>query len=271
LKHVDEDAFRGVAEEVSRQDLKWLFGEWLHATPLIDYRLRRVERHRLADGRWRTVVTVERKGDGRMPVEIGDRDTIYARATGEPATERVEFTTARKPARLVLDPRGRTHDYDMLNNREKRPFVGRAAVDWRLDDPTHETARRDRLVSAWLPVAWSNDFGGVTLALRNRTNYLGRYQRSLQLASLATEGGGGSCTRPRGAGTRPRAATTSRGSAASRARRACGRRSPSARPSACDCSAARTPAARPPCRSAAFPSPAPTPTRRSRIPCCAVR
>src|SRR5207247_5554206 len=59
------------------------------------------------------------------------------------------------------------------------------------DDPTRETARRDRLVSAWLPVAWSNDFGGVTLALRNRTNYLGRYQRSLQLASLATEGGGG--------------------------------------------------------------------------------
>ena len=191
LKHVDEDAFRRVAEEVSNQDLKWLFGEWLHATPLIDYRLRRVERHRLPppDGRWRTVVTIERKGDGRMPVEIGDRDTIYARATGEPATERVAFTTARKPGRLVLDPRGRTHDYDMLNNREKRPFVGRAAVDWRVDDPTRETARRDKLVSAWLPLGWSNDFGGVTIGLRNRTNYLGRYDRSLQLTSVATDAG----------------------------------------------------------------------------------
>jgi len=191
LKHVDEDAFRGVAEEVSRKDLKWLFGEWLHATPLVDYRLRRVERHRLADGRWRTVVTIERKGDGRMPVEIGDRDTIYARATGEPIREIIEFTSARKPGRLVLDPRGRTHDYDMLNNREKHPFVGRAGVDWRLDDPTHETARRDKLVSAWLPVAWSNEFGGVTLGLRNRTNYLSRYERSLQLLSVATAGGGG--------------------------------------------------------------------------------
>jgi hypothetical protein len=191
LKHVDEDAFRRVAEEESQQDLKWLFGEWLHATPLIDYRLRRVERHRLPppDGRWRTVVTIERKGDGRMPVEIGDRDTIYARATGEPATERIEFTTTRKPGRLVLDPRGRTHDYDMLNNREKRPFVGRAAVDWRVDDATRETARRDRLVSAWLPVGWSNDFGGVTIGLRNRTNYLGRYDKSLQLTSLATDAG----------------------------------------------------------------------------------
>ena len=189
LKHVDEDAFRRVAEEVSKQDLGSLFGEWLHATPLFDYRLQRVERHRLADGRWRTVVTLERKGDGRIPVEIGDRDTIYARATGEPATERVEFTTTRKPGRLMLDPRGRTHDYDMLNNREKRAFVGRAAVELRLDDPTRETARRDRLVSAWLPLGWSNDFGGATLAVRNRTNYLRRYEHGLVLASVATRSG----------------------------------------------------------------------------------
>ncbi|HET7380813.1 MAG TPA: M1 family metallopeptidase, partial [Gaiellales bacterium] len=85
LKHVDEDAFREVAEEVSGQDLKWLFGEWLHGTPLFDYRLRKVERRHLADGRWRTVVTIERRGDGRLPVEIGSGDTIYARATGQPA------------------------------------------------------------------------------------------------------------------------------------------------------------------------------------------
>src|SRR2546429_1722785 len=94
LKHVDEDAFRRVAEEVSRVDLKWLFGEWLHATPLIDYRLRRVERHRLAGGRWRTVGTVGRKGDGPMPVGVGDRDTIYARAPGEAVPERRQVPSA---------------------------------------------------------------------------------------------------------------------------------------------------------------------------------
>ena len=189
LKHVSEDAFREVAEQVSGQDLKWLFGQWLHGTPLIDYKLARVERRRLPDGRWRTAVTIERRGDGWMPVEIGDRDTVYARATGQPVEERVEFTTDRKPGRLMLDPRGRTHDYDMLNNREPRFGGGRGRVELRLDDPTRETARRDRLVSAWIPVAWSNDFAGVTLGLRERSNYLGRYDRGLVFASAGTRAG----------------------------------------------------------------------------------
>src|SRR2546423_6399673 len=127
LKHVDEDALRSVAEEVSGRDLKWLFGEWLHATPLFDYRLKHVERHHLADGRWRTVVTIERRGDGRLAVEIGDADTIYARATGQPAEERIAFVTAARPGRLMLDPRGRTHDYNLLNNRERRGPGGRGA------------------------------------------------------------------------------------------------------------------------------------------------
>ncbi len=181
LKHVDEAAFRAVCEEVSRQDLGWLFGQWLHGTPLIDYRLNRVERRQTADGKWLTAVTIERRGDGWMPVEVGDRDTIYARASGQPEVERVEFVTARKPGRLMLDPRLRAHDWNMLNNRERR----RAEV--RLDDPSHETVRRDRRVSALLPLAWSNDYGGLTLALRERSNYLGRFERSLVLTSAGTD------------------------------------------------------------------------------------
>src|ERR1700751_4519669 len=114
-----------------------------------------------------------------MSVEIGDADTIYARATGEPAEERVEFVTTARPGRLMLDPRGRAHDYDLLNNREPRFLVGRGAWTVRLDDPTRETARRDRLVGAWMPVAWSNSFGGFTVGLRERSNYMGRYDRGL--------------------------------------------------------------------------------------------
>ena len=188
LKHVDETVFREVCEEVSRRDLGWLFAQWLHATPLIDYGLRRVERRHLAGGGWRTVVTIERLGDGWMPLEIGDRDTIYARATGQPAVERVEFTSARRPGRLMLDPHERTHDWNMLNNHERRGVVGRGAWELRVDDPTRETVRRDKLVSAWAPVAWSNDFGGVTFGLRERNNYFGSYDHDMLFATVATLG-----------------------------------------------------------------------------------
>ena len=73
----------------------------------------------------------------------------------------------------------------MLNNREHAFLSGRP-VAYRLDDPTREAVRRDKLVSAWMPVVWSNDFGGVTLGVRNRTNYLGRYDRGLVLGSVGT-------------------------------------------------------------------------------------
>jgi hypothetical protein len=179
LKHVDENAFRTVTEEVSHMDLRWFFAQWLHGTPLIDYRLTKVQRRRMADGRWLTAVTIDRLGDGWMPLEIGDGDTVYARARGQPERERVEFVTARKPRRLVLDPRVRAHDWNMLNNRESR----RERIEFRLDDPTRETVRRDRLVAAVLPLAWSNDYGGVTIGYRGRENYLGRFSKNTAIFS----------------------------------------------------------------------------------------
>jgi len=184
LKHVDEQAFRRVAEEVSGQDLGWLFGQWLHGTPLIDYRLNDVERRRLPDGRWRTTVTIERLGDGMMPVEIADREAIYARATGQPEIERIEFTSDREPGRLTLDPRARAHDWNMLNNGEKRGLRGRGMGEVQVDNPVRETQRRDRRVTALMPVAWSNDFGGLTVGLRSRANYQGFLERGLLLATV---------------------------------------------------------------------------------------
>ena len=44
LKHVNEEAFRRVAEEVSGLDLSTFFGEFLHGTPLYDYAAPRTRR-----------------------------------------------------------------------------------------------------------------------------------------------------------------------------------------------------------------------------------
>ncbi len=43
LKHVDEAAFRAVAEEVSHQDLSTFFAQWLHGVELYDYAVGRVK------------------------------------------------------------------------------------------------------------------------------------------------------------------------------------------------------------------------------------
>jgi hypothetical protein len=183
LKHVDETAFREVAEEVSHMDLKWLFAQWLHGTPLIDYKIKKVKRQRLADGRWRTAVTIDRLGDGFMPLEIGDKDTIYARSSGQPARERVEFVSAKEPGHLILDPRLRAHDWNALNNRESR----HSGDVVRLDNPTRQVSRRDGMVYSLAPVAWFNDFGGVTVGMSSRTNYLGRFNKNTVVLSYALE------------------------------------------------------------------------------------
>ena len=163
LKHVDENAFRTVAEEVSHQDLKWFFGQWLHATPLIDYKIGKVKRRKMADGRWQTAVIIQRLGDGWMPIELGDGDSIVARVSGQQERERVEFVSDKKLKRLMLDPRQRAHDWNALNN-----YWGQGRRLVRLDYLKRIEPPRDRLVTSFLPAVWSNDFGGVTIGMRPR-------------------------------------------------------------------------------------------------------
>lgn len=188
LKHVNEDRFRAVCEEVSGQDLGWFFGQWLHSVPIFDYKLASVERTQLPDGKWRTAVTIQRLGDGWLPVEIGDDDTIYARATGQPETERVEFVSSRKPGRLKLDPRLRTHDWNYLNNYESRFLEGRGATKIVFDDPTRTITRRDSLVQGFRPQVWYNDLGGLVVSLHSNQNYDGLFNRGSGELSRETRG-----------------------------------------------------------------------------------
>src|SRR4051794_18560889 len=138
LKHVDEAAFRAVAEEVSHQDLSTFFAQGLHTTDLYDYSIGKVKTERRNGGTaetspsdtavppyrrtavWVTRIEVLRKGEGRIPVEvavIAERDTGVVRTDGMAEKEWVEVTTQSKPKGVLLDPRVRSHDWNMLNNR----------------------------------------------------------------------------------------------------------------------------------------------------------
>ncbi len=195
LKHVDESAFRAVAEEVSKRDLSTLFGQGLHAVELYDYAIGKVRRGRGAAGQWNTRVEVLRKGEGRIPLEvavIAERDTGVVRIEGVAEREWVEVSTRSKPRQVVLDPRVRAHDWNMLNNRKKvggfltKLFGSPPGVDHYFHPYFSTRSRRDRLTVGWQPTVWYNDAGGVTLGVRTRSDYLGRFEQNVTLASIGT-------------------------------------------------------------------------------------
>ncbi len=191
LKHVDEAAFRAVAEEVSKRDLGQFFAQFLHTTGLYDYAVGRVKTGRREDGKtgrpqeeWTTRVEVVRKAPGMFPVDVVVRsktDSTVVRATGTAEREWVVVTTRGKPRDVEVDPRARAHDWNMLNNRKTRGLLG-WGHDRRqyvyLDRIFSQPTRRDRITVGLMPTIWYNDFSGVVLGARMRTDYLGRFQQS---------------------------------------------------------------------------------------------
>lgn len=205
LKHVTSERFEEVAEAVSHQDLSWFFAEWLHGEPLVDYGLHKVRRRRAGDG-WITDIEIERLGDGIMPVDIavpvGD-STVIVRARGVERRETVEVRTAVEPGRIELDPARQTMDWNYLNNVEGRhlPFTrsaGRGLEQARLGWSATAPAARDRLVVNWLPLAWFNDAGGVTLGFQSRSNYMGRFELNQAQLTWPTGSWSGADTLARG-------------------------------------------------------------------------
>jgi peptidase M1-like protein len=199
LKHVDEAAFRAVAEEVSQRDLSTFFAQGLHTTELYDYAVGRVKvagrRGSGTAGQWTTRVEVVRKAEGRIPVEvavIAERDTAVVRAEGLAEREWVEVETRSKPRRVVLDPRVRAHDWNMLNNQKRTVgFLARIfGSDRKIENYFHPyfstRSRRDRLTGGFHPTVWYNDAGGVTVGIRLITDYLGRYEQNQTLLTRST-------------------------------------------------------------------------------------
>lgn len=188
--HVDEDAFKRVAEEVSHKDLNAFFAQWLHGTSLYDYALGRVRREKLPDGSWRTRAEVVRKAPGMIPVDvafIAGKDTTVVRTDGLATDAWVEATTPGK-ASVVLDPEERTHDWNYLNN------TAHPRTDRYLDTFVSEQSPRDALGLGIAPVAWFNDAGGLTVGARTRENYLGRYELNVGMLSYGTGAGHDSAT-----------------------------------------------------------------------------
>ena len=198
LKHVDEAAFRAVAEEVSQRDLSTFFAQWLHSTVLYDYGVGGVKSGKSDDravGQWVTRVEVVRHGEGRIPVEvaaISGEDAVIARTSGLADREWVELRTDRRPSEIIVDPRVRTHDWNMLNNRKRlgwapiRSLLPPPGTDFYFHPYFSTRSRRNQLTVGLQPTLWYNDAGGITIGIRSRDDYLGRYEQNQALVSRAT-------------------------------------------------------------------------------------
>jgi hypothetical protein len=201
LKHVDEAAFREVAEEVSGRDLSTFFAQALHTTELYDYAVGAVRVRRLPRAeestvqRYTTKVEVVRKSPGRIPLEVavmGASDTTVVRAQGLAEREWVEAETWSKPKLVVVDPGVRSRDWNMLNNRKRLGWLSPhtlfppPATDFYIHPYFSTRSRRDRLTVGLQPTVWYNDAGGVTLGIRSRDDYLGRFEQNQALVTAST-------------------------------------------------------------------------------------
>ena len=195
LKHVDEAAFRSVAEEVSKQDLSTFFGEWLHGTELYDYAVGKVRTQRRKDAgtqSWVTRVEVVRKAPGIFPVDVIVRtgsDSAKVRVSGIAEREWVEVTTNGRPREVEIDPGVRAHDWNQLDNRKKRGLLGFGPAgrsEVYVDPVFSIRTRRDRQTAGIIPALWYNDEGGVTIGARVRTDYLGRFEQNTLMLSAGT-------------------------------------------------------------------------------------
>jgi hypothetical protein len=118
LSHVDERRLRAAVEEVTGESYDWFFDQWLHSTDRLDYAILDAAASRLPDGRWRTVVTVERSGDAWMPVELQVGAAISTLDSRD-RVQVVDVVTDRRPEAAVLDPRDLLLDSDPSNNRRQ--------------------------------------------------------------------------------------------------------------------------------------------------------
>jgi hypothetical protein len=189
--HVNEAAFRAVAEEVSGRDLSTFFAQWLHTTELYDYAVGRVRTGQRGGG-WVTRVEVVRKSPGRFPQDvavIAQGDTALGRTDGLAEREWVEVGTRTRPRSVLLDPLVRSHDWNMLNNRKLLGFslpqslAPSPGSDFYFHRYFSTRSRRDRMTVGLQPVAWYNDAAGVTLGIRSRDDYLGRFEQNVALVT----------------------------------------------------------------------------------------
>ncbi|UCF05823.1 MAG: M1 family metallopeptidase [bacterium] len=175
FKHVDEEAFRSVCEEISEMDLKDLFKQWLHSTKDCDYRISRFK-VKQADEGYTAEVKINRKGELIMPITLAFRlkngNTVTEREDGYLRTFEKTYTFDTKPVSLSINPDNEILDIYQIDNHAPR------RRDLTIDIPFVNTYYPpDAFSYRFAPTGYYNDIDGGKAGMRLRGSYDNTYKR----------------------------------------------------------------------------------------------
>ncbi len=174
FKHVDEEAFLSVCEEISGMDLGEFFRQWLHTTKDCDYSIARfgVEE---SEGGYTADVMIKRKGEMIIPLKLAFRlkngNTVSERIDGMPRDFEKIFTFPVEPVSLSINPDNEILDIYHLDNfsPRRRAFI--------VDNPFNRFYPTDAYQYRILPLCYYNDIDGGKAGLRVRGSYGNTYRK----------------------------------------------------------------------------------------------
>lgn len=174
FKHVDEDAFISVCEEISGIELSETFKQWLHTTKDSNYRVDRFKVKKSDEG-YTADVKIDRKGELIAPLtlafrlENGNMET--ERERGLYRTIEKSYTFDSKPVSLQVNPENEILDIYQLDNNSPRK---RSLV---LDNPWRDYYPQDAYEFRLVPSGYYNDIDGGKVLLRLRGGYADFYRK----------------------------------------------------------------------------------------------
>ncbi|HEX6791147.1 MAG TPA: M1 family metallopeptidase [Candidatus Krumholzibacteria bacterium] len=178
-KHVNEDRYRAVAEEVLDRDLSRQFEQWLHTTKTVDYTLEDVRTRPDSSGVLVNAV-IKRTGELYCPIEVHftlpDGSVVKHRMDARDRSMVAKLHLPAKPVRTAVNPDNEIMDVNLSDNvlPRKKDFL----IDW----PNNNYFAEDAYTIRHRPAIWYNDVDGAKVGYHlygSRSGWWNRYRLGL--------------------------------------------------------------------------------------------
>jgi hypothetical protein len=177
FKHVNEDRFREVCENVAQWDLSRQFEQWLHTTKTVDYQLEKVGSRPDSSGVV-TEVLVRRLGELYCPIQVNytlpDGSVRSERLDARDRTMRSRMKLPAEPVRVEINPNNEIMDRNLSDNVLPR------RKDLQFDWPNNNYYPEDAYQIRHRPAIWYNDVDGAKVGYHFSGSMHG-WSRRLQL------------------------------------------------------------------------------------------